>query len=112
VVSYDRYNENTNINECQEYHCISDILVTQEDNHQISVDLLDGVFSLQTEGLYMLFFEKTSFQLFIEDKEIFGKWSVVLPLQWIKKNEKIRFQTTYTNKEKPFGTFAIQQIVV
>eukprot|EP00090_Calanus_glacialis_P002060 TRINITY_DN11547_c0_g1_i3.p1 TRINITY_DN11547_c0_g1~~TRINITY_DN11547_c0_g1_i3.p1 ORF type:complete len:306 (+),score=52.60 TRINITY_DN11547_c0_g1_i3:27-920(+) len=110
TTSYDRYNGNTNNNECQEYHWISDFSVTQEDSHEISVDLVEGAFSIKTEGLYILFFEKTSFQLFIEDKEIFGKWSVLL--QWIKKNEKIRFKTTYTNKEEPFGTFAIQEIVV
>eukprot|EP00090_Calanus_glacialis_P002062 TRINITY_DN11547_c0_g1_i5.p1 TRINITY_DN11547_c0_g1~~TRINITY_DN11547_c0_g1_i5.p1 ORF type:complete len:104 (+),score=14.23 TRINITY_DN11547_c0_g1_i5:427-738(+) len=100
----------TNNNECQEYHWLSDILVTQEDSHQISVDLVEGAFLIETEGLYILFFENTSFQLFIGDKEISEKWSVAL--QWIKKNEKIRFKTTYTNKEEPFGTFAIQEIVV
>ena len=52
TTSYNRNNgRTTNNNECQEYHWITDILVTQDDNNAISTDLVDGAFSIKTEGL-------------------------------------------------------------
>jgi len=88
---------------CTSFYWISDIEVDMNyPTPYISIDKAEGSITFTTEGFYVLFPEATSNHMYLGNNRISETSS-----QWIEKNEKLKFQTSYNQLQSSFGTFAI-----